>query len=62
MVERFVLYVNQADMYTCAAVTVRGMLTNVQGEFDGLRNDLSTTRQVTAQAARNEGAARMREV
>lgn len=61
MVERFVRYRNQGDMYDCAAVTVRGMSANVQRERDGLRNDLAEKREATAQTVRNEGAARARE-
>lgn len=62
MVERFVRYRNQADMDDRAAVTVRGVLTNVHRERNGLRNDLLAAREATAAAACNEDATRAREV
>lgn len=61
MGKRFVRYRNQADIYDCASVTVRGMLTNVQREHDGIRNNLAAAREATAQAVCNEGATRVRE-
>lgn len=48
-------------MYDRAAVTVRGMLKNVQREREILWNDLAAAREATAETVRNEGAARARE-
>lgn len=48
-------------MYDLAAVMVRRRLTNVQPESYGLRNEFTAAREATAQAVRNEGAARARE-
>lgn len=63
MVERFFHYRDQADMYDPAAVTLSGLLlTNVRRERDGLRNELAAAREETAQAIRNEGVARAREM
>lgn len=38
MVERFFRYRNKAETYDCAAVTMHGLLMNVQRERDGLQN------------------------
>lgn len=61
MVEWSVRYQNEADMYECVEVTVRGILKNLQLECDGLRNDLAAAREAKAEAVSNEGAAHARE-
>lgn len=58
MVERFVSYRNQADVYNSAAVMVRGLLTNVQPERDLFRNYLSSAREAPTAKFRNESDAR----
>lgn len=46
MVEWFICYLDQVYTYYCAMVTMRGLLTSVQGERDGLRNEFSATHEL----------------
>lgn len=61
MVERLVRYLDQAYTYNSEAVTVCGLLRNVQCKGDGLRNDLDAALESKAQVGCNEFAARANE-